>query len=181
MLPYFYQKNAWNDQENYYKWWSDVFLKAIRNWTTDPVALLIDGFSGHDLTCCDSQVQVFKFPPNMTSIFQPLDQGIISSFKTGYKTRLLEHTVSTSESFVDLQVMAKQLPAGSAGLKYGSAAHVGDAIVLVKEAWDSLLPTTIAACWGHARCLPVVDTADVSSSGRDYHKEVENDAIEAVL
>ena len=125
------------------------------------------------MTCYDPQVQVFKFPP--TFIFQPLDQGIISAFKTGYKTRLLERIVSTSESLI----MAKH-PAGSAGLKYGSAAHVGDAIVLVKEAWDSLLPTTIAACWCHARCLPVLDTADVSSTGRDYRKEVENDTIEAM-
>ena len=32
----------------------------------------------------------------------------------------------------------------------------------------------------HACCLPVLDTAVVSSTGRDYRKEVENDAIEAM-
>ena len=88
------------------------------------MALIIDGFSGHDLSCSDSQVQVFKLPPNLTSIFQPLDQGIIAAFKTGYKTRLLDRIVCTVQSFVDLQIMAKQLPTGSAGLKYGRAAHV---------------------------------------------------------
>ena len=163
-LPYLNQKNAWCDREIYNKWWADVFLIAIRKWTIDPVALVIDGFSGHDLNCFDSQVQVFKLPPNITSVFQPLDQGIIAAFKAGYKTRLLEKVISTADSFLELQVMAKTLPTGSAGLNYGCAAHVRDAIDLVKLAWDSLSPSVIAACWEHAHCLPVVDSAEVSKS-----------------
>ena len=44
------------------------FLPQIRRWTKENVALLIDGFSGHDNTCSDpsGQVTVYKFPPNMT-------------------------------------------------------------------------------------------------------------------
>ena len=173
-VPYLNQKNAWCDREIYNKWWADVFLMAICKWTIDPVALIIDGFSGHDLNCVDSQVRMFKF----TSVFQPLDQGIIAAYKAGYKTRVLEKVISTADSFQELQVMAKILPTGSAGLDYACAAHVRDAIELVKHAWDSLSPSVIAACWEHAHCLPVVDTAEASSSGRDYSKIVERNTID---
>ena len=29
---------------------------------------------GHDLNCVDSQVRMFKLPPNITSVFQPLER-----------------------------------------------------------------------------------------------------------
>lgn len=54
-----------------------MFLPAIRVHTSEPVALLMDNCSGHDLTLSDplGQVSVFLFPPNCTSVYQPLDQG----------------------------------------------------------------------------------------------------------
>ena len=48
-LPYFNQTSAWNDK----KWWHQIFLKEVREWTTSPVALLMDGFSGHNRECSD--------------------------------------------------------------------------------------------------------------------------------
>ena len=119
--------------------------------------MLLDGFSGHDLGCCDpcGQVKIFCFPPNVTTVFQPLDQGVIAAFKTHFKSRLLEKVVTTASKFDQLQVLAKHLPSGTAGLQYGNPPHVGDAMVLVKEAWSTVLPSVIEACWRHANCLPV--------------------------
>ena len=110
-------------------------------------------FHGHD-NCTDplGQVTIFKFPPNVTSVFQPLDQGIIAAFKAHYKCMLLEKLVSNAPSFDTLQVMAKQLPAGCAGLEYGNPPHVSDAAQLMKDAWGKFTSETIAACWKHARC-----------------------------
>ena len=119
-LPYYHKTNAWNDS---IKWWDEVFLPTVRKHTCDPVVLLqvVDGFSGHDENVNDplGQVTVFKFPPNITSVYQPLDQRIIATLKTGYKKRLLEKVVASVANYNELQVMAKQLPAGSAGLQYG--------------------------------------------------------------
>ena len=77
-LPYFQQKSAWSDSVLHKRWWNEVFLPGIREWTKQPVALLLDGFSSHVDDCVDplGQVTVFKFPPNITSIYQPLDQGM---------------------------------------------------------------------------------------------------------
>ena len=131
-----------------------MFLPTIRQYTHDRVALLVDGFSGHDTSCDDplGQVKVFKFPPNVTSVYQPLDQGVIAVLKAHYKTKLLSRLVETVESYPQLQAMAKQLPAGCAGLDYGSPPHIGDAIVLLKEAWDEISPSIISGCWVHSHC-----------------------------
>ena len=76
-VPYDNQKNAWVDLEVYKRWWFNVFLPFVRNHTSEPVALLMDNCSGHDLTLEDplGQVEVLLFPPNCTSVYQPLDQG----------------------------------------------------------------------------------------------------------
>ena len=155
-IPYYHhQKNAWNDGKNFARWWNEVFLSNIRKWTRDPVALLFDGFSGHNDGVTDpmGQVTIFKSPPNVTSIFQPLDQGVIAALKVKYKSNLLSRLVETAGNST-LLALADQLPAGCAGLKYGCPTHVGDAVTILKEAWDSMLPSTIAACWVHAHCLP---------------------------
>eukprot|EP00731_Ephydatia_muelleri_P025523 Em0017g606a len=92
---------------------------ASNGWkhTRDPVAILVDGFSGHNEKVNDLLGQV-TVPPNITSVYQLLDQGIIATLKTGYKSRLLEKVVASVANYNELQVMAKQLPAGSAGLQY---------------------------------------------------------------
>ena len=55
------------------------------------VLLLMDNFSGHKLAVqlVDgleglSNVQIAWLPPNTTSHWQPMDQGIIASFKLQY-------------------------------------------------------------------------------------------------
>ena len=181
-LPYYHQLNAWNDTINYNKWWDNVFLPAVRNTTQGPVALVVDGFSGHDDSCKDplGQVKVFKFPPNVTSIYQPLDQGVIAALKVGYKSRLLGRLLETADRYDELQVLAKHLPAGHAGLQYGCQPHVGDAIMLLKEAWDSISPSTIAACWVHSKCLSVTDTAQIASECRTYNSKLVPMTIEAM-
>ena len=100
-VPYFHQSNAWNDTVTYNQWWQEVFLPAIRLFTKERVALVMDGFSGHDRKCTDPlcQVQVYILPPNVTSVYQPQDQGIIAALKVGYRSKLLEKIVSNADKF----------------------------------------------------------------------------------
>ena len=62
-------------------------------------------------------------------------------------------------------------------LKYGCPPHVGDAIVLLKQSWDGLSSSLIAACWKHSQCLHAGEVADLASTAREYHKKVEADAL----
>ena len=87
-----------------------MFLTSIRQWTSEPVALLLDGLSDHDLGCVDptGQVTIFMFPPNITSLFQPLDQGVINAFKSHYKTKLLSKLNSAAPKYTNLQLNSLQ-------------------------------------------------------------------------
>ena len=92
-------------------------------------------------------------------------------------SRLVGKLVEIADRYDELQVLAKQLPAGHAGLQYGCQPHVRDAIMLLKEAWDSISPSTIAACW---RCLSVTESARVASDCRSYNSKREPMTIEAM-
>ena len=96
--------------------------------------------------------------------------------KVRYKSSLLARLVETDEDIRRLQSLAQQLPAGSAGLKYSAPPHVGDALVLLKDAWDNISSSTIAACWRHSRCLLLVQLNDAASSS-DYNEHIETDAL----
>jgi hypothetical protein len=117
------------DKERYKNWWFNVFLPCIREFTTEKVALLMDSFSGHDKTITHpvGQVECFIFSPNTTSIYQPLDQGIIAVIKTRYKTRMLTQMVNAAENFDELQFEAENLPDWRKGISYGLPVHVLDA------------------------------------------------------
>ena len=52
--------------------------------------------------------------------------------------------------------------------------------MLLKEAWDSIPPSTIAACWVHSKCFSVTETARVASDCRSYNSKLEPMTIEAM-
>jgi DDE superfamily endonuclease/Tc5 transposase DNA-binding domain/CENP-B N-terminal DNA-binding domain len=180
-LPYIDQKKAWMDKERYKHWWFNVFLPCIREFTTEKVALLMDSCSGHDKTITDplGQVECVFFPPNTTSIYQPLDQGIIAVIKTRYKTRMLTQMVNAAENFDELQVEAEKLPNGRKGISYGLPAHVLDAANLLKFCWDELPAETISACWRRSRCLALSDTEPAQSieSLAQVNRQIHSEAI----
>ena len=99
------------------------------------VLLLVDNFSGHQVPNVDSRLRVtlLEFlPPNTTSRFQPMDAGIIASFKAQYMKLLIQHQIdciSTSKSF---------------------AIDVYQAVTILEKAWcNGVAPTTIQNCWIH--------------------------------
>ena len=52
-IPYTHQSKAWLDRNVYRHWWQNVLLPHVRQWTTEKVALIMDGFSGHDSSLVD--------------------------------------------------------------------------------------------------------------------------------
>jgi hypothetical protein len=67
-----------------YLWWLNTKIKGEGR----KVLLLMDNFSGHELAVQLvgglqglSNVRIVWLPPNTTSKWQPMDQGIIASFK----------------------------------------------------------------------------------------------------
>lgn len=146
-LKYFSQANAWLDSATFKKWWLEVFIPFIRQWTHEPVLLLMDGCASHgNLVDPRGQISVNTYPPNCTSKYQPMDMGIIETTKRYFRRGLLAVRVSTMSSVDTLRQQAKdrKMAAGTMGLAEGHQAHLLDAAELLEGAWDKVTPTTIA-------------------------------------
>jgi hypothetical protein len=90
-VEYFANQSAWMT--------ASIFNKLVRDFDasrTRPTILLLDNFSGHkieDVNSLQFVIPVF-LPPNTTSKTQPLDAGIIATFKLRYTRMLLDYISS---------------------------------------------------------------------------------------
>ena len=98
--------------------------------------LLCDNASSHKNDQHFSNLTLKFLPPNTTSHLQPLDGGIIASFKAHYRKRLVRHFVRCIED--DKPV----------------ATDMRRAIHMIREAWDAVTSTCITNVWCHVNILP---------------------------
>jgi hypothetical protein len=99
--------------EEYLQWLDNKMRGANRK-----VLLLLDNFSGHELgveLVGGKQgllnIRVEWLPPNTTSHWQPLDQGIIASFKTIYRKEWILYMLRQYEENKDLNKTVNLLKA----------------------------------------------------------------------
>nr|XP_022902916.1 tigger transposable element-derived protein 1-like [Onthophagus taurus] len=94
-LPVFWRwnKKGWVTQEIFTDWYKNYFCPTVlkfcdRNNLPKKAILLLDNAPGHpkNLDTLDTglDVKVIYMPPNTTSVLQPMDQGVISTFKAYY-------------------------------------------------------------------------------------------------
>ena len=69
----------------------------------------------------------------MTSFVQPLDQGIIRCFKAHYRKAFCLRAIEFDDAGADDIYKIKLL----------------EAMLIAKEAWDTVSPETIKNCWKH--------------------------------
>ena len=124
-------------------WMTGVLFQEYLQWfsrqTNRKVVLLVDGFSAHvagyrqySESNPESNVKVIFLPANATSICQPLDQGIIETFKAHYKRKWL--------AFLCDQYDADKDPFKNM--------HILQAIRWSITAWEyDVKPATIVNCW----------------------------------
>lgn len=146
-LKYFSQANAWSDTATFRKWWCEVFLPFVRRFTHEPALLLMDGCVSHgDLVDDRGQVTIKFYPPNCTSVHQPMDMGIIAKTKCNYRKELLDVKTSTMlvADALRAEAKARKMKAGTMGLAQGHQPHVRDAAELLQKAWASVTAQDIA-------------------------------------
>lgn len=85
-----------------------------------------------------THVVLVYLPKNTTPFFQPLDQGIIRSFKASYRRKYAQKMV---HYFNEHQKASPQL-------------DILEAIYLIAEAWEELPQKVIYHCWVKAGILP---------------------------
>ena len=113
-------------------------LDIRMKWENRHIILMVDNFSGHCLSYKPSNVRLEHFKPNMTPFIQPCDAGIIRCFKALY-----HHNFSRRE--IDLD---------EASEREIYKTDLLEAMVMAKEAWNSVTPETIRNCWIHTGIQP---------------------------
>ena len=91
--------------------------------------------SAEELNKIDPNCRVMYLPSNITSLEQPMDQGIISALKRRYKTVFLHEMLSrnhqTNAEFV--QSITKW--------------SILDCMFVLRESWDALTQSTLRNAW----------------------------------
>jgi hypothetical protein len=115
-------------------------LEARMRVSERSILLLVDNASPHivDDPAKYPHVKIHYLPPNTTSHLQPMDAGIIRTFKAHYKRLYLRHVLGEFES----------------GLESPGDINVLQAIHLIDAAWKSVTRDTIRKCWRHTGIQP---------------------------
>jgi len=83
--------------------WLQSFYSSIDSRRS--VLLLMDNFSAHisgvELAPPPPNIRIQWLPPNATSLYQPLDQGIISNLKHYYKKQWIKFMIEQYEQLLD--------------------------------------------------------------------------------
>lgn len=97
-VDYYNQKAAWMDRVIFKKWFFDKFIPQVKTYLQEnnlppKAVLLLDNAPSHpdveQLKSADGNIFVAYFPPNVTSIAQPMDQGVIETMKRLYRKDLM--------------------------------------------------------------------------------------------
>lgn len=155
-ITYRYNKKSWMLTGLWYE-----FLRAINDEmriSGRHIALITDNCPTHPLPeqpplnytgpppPVMTNVTLIYLPPNTTSKLQPLDQGIIASFKAAYRRNYADYMVK----YFNLHQKAPP------------KLDILSAIYLIADAWESIPASTIINCWRKSGIIsdmvPEVDT-----------------------
>ena len=117
-----------------YLYWLNKRMRLVGR----KVLLLMDNFSGHELAVRLvggeeglSNIRCAWLPKNTTSEWQPMDQGIIASFKCKYRRFWVDY-------------MLHQIEAGKNPHK---TVTLLKAILWTRASWGNITDTTVQRCW----------------------------------
>lgn len=129
--PVEYESNnkAWMTGEIFERWLFKI-NKKFRNQNRR-IVLFIDNCTAHNTIRVMENVKVVFFPPNMTSVVQPMDQGVIKNFKHFYRRLVVQNILSGA--YLDEHEKIK--------------INILQAARMCNSAWDQVTQKTIANCF----------------------------------
>lgn len=134
------QKNAWIDQEIFADWYNNYFKTAVRKYqskkgVTGKVLLLVNNHKEYILpeeeSTQDDHFAILFLPTNITSILQPLDQGIIEDVKRNYRYYMLKHIFDLPDGVVD----------------FYKNYNIRDCIEILQNVWTDVKSKNIKDSW----------------------------------
>lgn len=147
----FYKNNskAWMSSNLFGSWlqeWDDILHKKGRK-----ILLLMDNFAGHKITFILKNIRIVFLPSNTTSILQPLDAGIIKSFKSRYYRYQMQYIIGNITEDGTIEELYKKF-------------SIKDAIIYLSYAWNDITESCIKNCWRKTKLaekINLVENANV--------------------
>ncbi|XP_046616864.1 jerky protein homolog-like isoform X1 [Neodiprion virginianus] len=143
MLPVYYtrQKSAWMNSAIFEKWFKEEFVPTVSDFLREKglpqkAMLLIGNAPSHPSTevLTVGDITTRFLPPNVTSLIQPMDQGIIENVKRRYRNKLLMHILNDQCDGKELVESLKSI-------------NIKNAVFWASEAWDETSSEIIVKCW----------------------------------
>ncbi|XP_054259576.1 tigger transposable element-derived protein 6-like [Macrosteles quadrilineatus] len=128
-LPTDYMANpkAWMNCEAFTKWLQSVNKEMKKK--KKKILMFVDNCTAHGDIPKLSNIKIEFLPPNTTSKLQPLDQGIIQSFKVNYRKEVVQQFLRDMESRIPTNI------------------NILDAMWMTTKAWSKVTETTISNCF----------------------------------
>ncbi|KAF2350245.1 HTH CenpB-type DNA-binding domain [Trinorchestia longiramus] len=143
-LPVIWKANAkaWVTRTLFNEWFLNHFIPECEGYCNDQkipfkILLLLDNAPGHPASLGDMHpnVKVIYLPPNTTSILQPMDQGVIASFKAYYLRRTFAKILKENK---DEKMSLKDI-----WKKY----DIYSAIKNIADSWAEVKQTSMKEVW----------------------------------
>lgn len=134
-VDYDNSKNAWMT--------SNIFTEFVLKWDRQleknkrKILLVIDNCSAHPEISGLTNIRIEFLPPNSTSVIQPMDQGVIRSFKAHYRKQLILMLLDRREQMGETSNANAQM----------LNVNVLEAIRLMNDAWENVSSTCITNCF----------------------------------
>jgi hypothetical protein len=156
-INYRWNKKAWMTGLLFHEWLRKLDTR-MRSQDRQ-ILLLLDNAPTHGVSSIDlTNVTILFFPPNTTSIMQPMDAGIIAAFKKRYRSYQLSHALdrdAAKESDIYKVDILK-------------------AMRWCECAWKHISPISIHNCWLHTGLLDGCDPGVISEHESVTEVEVDD-------
>ncbi|XP_058793047.1 tigger transposable element-derived protein 1-like [Phymastichus coffea] len=150
-LPVFWQfnKKAWVTGTIMEDWISKSFMPEVQSFLKTEnldfkVLLLMDNAPSHPKNLSDAHpnLEVLFLPPNTTSLLQPMDQTVISTFKAYYLRRVLKNMIADIN-----RIPAGQVDPTGVVRDYWKTFSILQSILIVQSSWEEVSSYTLNASW----------------------------------
>ena len=148
LLDYESNKKAWMTVPLF-----NIFLEKLNSRMVSEnrrIILLLDNATSHVPLKEYENIQIHHIPPNMTAHIQPMDAGIIHSFKCHYKSKLVKMMINNADLDMDYKL------------------NMIDVIKFVHQSWNIVSKETIANCFRKVGILTGTSSCSVKE---DVHEK----------
>lgn len=196
-------KKGWMNSHTFQGWFTDHFCPVVERYChqknlAHKALLLVDNAPCHPTNLSDlsENVRVEFLPKNTTALLQPMDQGIIATFKAYYLRRTFKKMIEAVDTDKSLSIT-----------QFWKQFNIKDGIDIIAESWSEVKESTMNAVWkkiwpecvhnftGFPQVRPVVtevvnlahkagmeevDEEDVSELLTSHEKELTNEELIAI-